>query len=128
MSNNCTVKLSNEQYVLLTECLKLAKVQQRMRLSELYRGEVPCPGGEKFIYRMEEKIEKIRELRDYLIEEVEWITEEEKDCVDISLRFDSKVLWVSPTVYERVKNNPDEIIIESQCQPPIILKTVGVGK
>ena len=35
------------------------------------------------------------------------------------------VLWVSPSVYERILNNPDSIIIESQCQPPLELKVIG---
>ena len=36
------------------------------------------------------------------------------------------MLWVRPSLYEFIKNNPDEIIVEAQCRPPIILKTVGV--
>ena len=35
------------------------------------------------------------------------------------------VIWVSPEVYERILNNPDEIIIEAQGEDPIVLKVIG---
>lgn len=124
MSNSCTITLSDEQYVLLMDAMKLAIAQQRYRLGKIYSGE-PFQGDERAVRAMEEKVDNILKLREHLLEKVEWVGE---DCVDISPRFDSKVLWVSPTVYERIKNNPDGVIVESQCQPPIILKTVGVGK
>ena len=53
------------------------------------------------------------------------------DCPEscaTSARLDGNMLWVSPGVYERIKNNPNEIIVESQCQAPLYLKVVGVGK
>lgn len=45
-----------------------------------------------------------------------------------SCNLNENVIYVSRALYERIKNNPNEIIIEAQCRPPIILKTVGVKK
>ena len=53
------------------------------------------------------------------------------DCPEscsTSSRLDGNVLWVSPAVYERIKYNPDEIVVEAQCQAPLILKVVGWKK
>ena len=43
-------------------------------------------------------------------------------------RLNGNMLWVSPGVYERIKNNPDKIIVESQCQAPLYLKVEGWKK
>lgn len=47
---------------------------------------------------------------------------------DIRNTFGNNVLWVSPSVYERILNNLDSIIVESQCRPPLKLKVIGGPK
>ena len=128
MSKQGTITFNNEQYVLLTEVMKLAKVQQRYKLGEMYRGEVPIPGGEKFITRMEKKIDRICELANHVLDNVEWF--EEQEPIDIPAGWDhlnDDRVWVPNDVYERIRNNPNEVYIESQGKPFLIVKVIGEG-
>lgn len=57
-----------------------------------------------------------------------------ENCTDGNLdhvgcdHLNGNMIYVSGEVYERIKNNPDRIIVESQCQAPLFLKVVGWGK
>lgn len=55
--------------------------------------------------------------------QAEGCTDEELDHVGCD-HHNGNTIWVSGEVYERIKNNPDKIIVESQCQAPLYLKVV----
>lgn len=42
--------------------------------------------------------------------------------------FNGNLIWVTDGLYERIASHPDKIIIDSQCQPQLILKVEGWGK
>lgn len=135
MIRNQKITLSDEQYILLNDAMRLAIAQQRNRLGRIYSGEV-FQGGEKAVRAMEEKVSRIIELRKYIVDNTVEIYEDEKSesstrriLTQVAIVNDNEnMLWVYPPLYEFIKNNPDEIIVESQCRPPIMLKAVGVGK
>ena len=125
MDKDCTVSLSKEQLMVLMKSLTLALAQQRHKLGRIYSGEVSLPGGENALYEMEKEIDSIKAIEAYIAENASWNYENE---LAAGYSNDMNVIYVSSRVYERIKNNPDEIVVESQCQAPLYLKVVGVGK
>lgn len=52
------------------------------------------------------------------------LTNTSVNYIDIS-KGRNNSMYVSPEVYEHIMNNPDSIIIEAICKPPLELKVIG---
>ena len=44
---------------------------------------------------------------------------------DIRYTSRDRIIWLGPEAYEHILINPDSIIIESPCRPPLELKLIS---
>ena len=80
------------------------------------------------LYNVHNKVDEMETKCDNLLCDIKRLRGDNAEDSISCDNLNRSVLYVSQEVYRRIKNSTDEIIVEAQCQPMIVLKIAGVGK